>query len=429
MTNRSLTLAVFAAALATASAPRDARAQPAPQRFNLVTYVSAVGQGNLDLLAQRSNVPIAEAQISVAKVFPDPIVTGGLLQYDVTQQGNPTATSVSVLVPLQIAGQRSARIEVAQAAVAAVSADVEDVARVLRAEAASAYVDGLRARLILDLKKRSLAGLERLVGVNEQRNKSGDVGEVVVVQSRVEAHQFRAQVIAADGDVRAADLKMVQLLGSLATPWSQPLELEGDLKNTADKTFDAGALVQQALQLRPDVRAAHRRTEQASRQVSLARANRWFDVAVGVTWQHSFPMGLGPRDADMIGATLSVPIPFSRAWRGELDAAHAQEAQAGTSLKAAAVRVEMEVRRAVVLYDTASARVKAYTGGGVLHDADSVLEKILFNYQRGGATLVEVIVAQRTVNDVYLAYFDALADSAHALVALQQAVGTWDVTL
>ena len=79
-------------------------------------------------------------------------------------------------------------------------------------------------------------------------------------------------------------------------------------------------------------------------------------------------------------------------------------------------------------YEAAAARVKLYTGG-VLSDADQVLEKTLYNYKRGGATLVEVLVAQRTDNDAHLAYFDALSDAARALVAVQQAAGTWDMPL
>lgn len=57
-----------------------------------------------------------------------------------------------------------------------------------------------------------------------------------------------------------------------------------------------------------------------------------------------------------------------------------------------------------------------------------MLEGTLYSYQRGAATLLEVLDAQRTDNEVYLAYFDALSDHAHAVVALEQAAGIWDVT-
>ncbi len=64
---------------------------------------------------------------------------------------------------------------------------------------------------------------------------------------------------------------------------------------------------------------------------------------------------------------------------------------------------------------------------GTLTDADAVLEKTLYNYQRGGATLTDYIIAQRTASDVHLAFFDALSDRAHALAAVEQASGLSDL--
>jgi hypothetical protein len=55
----------------------------------------------------------------------------------------------------------------------------------------------------------------------------------------------------------------------------------------------------------------------------------------------------------------------------------------------------------------------------MLKDADRVLEARLYAYQRGGATLLEVIDAQRTSAEVYLTYSQALVDHAKALVSLE----------
>jgi len=57
-----------------------------------------------------------------------------------------------------------------------------------------------------------------------------------------------------------------------------------------------------------------------------------------------------------------------------------------------------------------------------------VLEARLYAYQRGGATLLEVIDAQRKSAEVYLAYSQALVDHAHALVTMEEAAATWDVS-
>ena len=73
------------------------------------------------------------------------------------------------------------------------------------------------------------------------------------------------------------------------------------------------------------------------------------------------------------------------------------------------------MRDAYSRYQAAVQRLQLYRGG-MLKDADRVLEARLYAYQRGGATLLEVIDAQRTSADMYLAYAQALADHARALV-------------
>ena len=72
-------------------------------------------------------------------------------------------------------------------------------------------------------------------------------------------------------------------------------------------------------------------------------------------------------------------------------------------------------------------RLELYRSG-MLKNADRVLEARLYAYQRGGATLLEVIDAERTSAHVYLSYSQAMVGHAHALVALEQAAGIWDVT-
>lgn len=399
-------------------------------RFTFRSYLRQVGQKNLDLIAQRSTVPLAEAQIALARVFPDPQVTAGLMQYDVTHKGNPTATIAALSVPIQIGGQRGARIRFAEANLSATRAELEEFLRGLRATAANKYIDALHARLVVDRRRRTLASLEALLAANEQRFKSGDIGQAAVLQSRVEANQFRADVLDAEGNVRAADLALIELLGTAAGDvMGRTLSLTGDMRTAADRHFDVNALVRTALALRPDLIAARRRLMASNKQIELARANRIIDIDLAGTWQHNFAVTSGSVNApasDFLGATLSFPIPFSRLYHGELAAAYAGQKQAEAFARGAAVRVETDVRQALAKYSAAADRVRLYARG-VLGDADQVLEKILYDYQRGGATLVEVLVAQRTDNDVYLSYYDALADAARALVAVQQASGTWDV--
>ena len=110
-----------------------------------------------------------------------------------------------------------------------------------------------------------------------------------------------------------------------------------------------------------------------------------------------------------------------------LETARASRTQAELQLRTAEIRVESEVRAAYSRYQASVERLRLYQGG-VLRDADRVLEARLYAYQRGGATLLEVIDAQKTSAAIYLAYSQALADHANALVTLEEAAAVWDVS-
>jgi outer membrane protein, heavy metal efflux system len=413
--------------LAAAQPERGLDATP----FTLDSYLRTVTAGNLDLAASRLNVSIAQAQVAIAKVFPDPQMTAGLAQFDVSRQGNPTATVLGIDLPIELGGKRRARVAVADVGIAAAQAELEDFVRTLRSVGANAYVDALHARLVVDRKNKTLASLEHLVTVNEHRFAAGDIGEVQVTQARVEAQQFRAEVLGAEGTVETADLALIGLLGTVAGAHTRrAIELTGDLRKTAERRFEAETLLSFALLHRPDLLAADKRLSLARKQSELVQANRVIDVTLGASWQHYFATSGAAQlpASNFIGTTLTLPVPFSRMYRGDLDAARAAKDQSKIRATAAAIQVEVEVRQALAQYSKAAARVKLYTQG-VLAGADNVQEKTLYNYQHGGATLVEVLVAERTVNDVYLAYYDALSDSAHALVSVEFAAALWDVQM
>jgi cobalt-zinc-cadmium efflux system outer membrane protein len=242
----------------------------------------------------------------------------------------------------------------------------------------------------------------------------------------VESLRFRSEVAGAEADVRSADLALAQQMGRGGPVGVAPV---GDLQVTP-RSFDLEKLIATARETRPDVVSKRYALVASDSRVRLAHANRWVDPTLNIDWIHS-TAGPGPDfnqpAFDALAGTLSLPIPFSHVYRGELDTAYATKAQAEWMLRSAELKVEVDVRQAFERYKATVERVTIYAGG-VLTDADKVLDGTLYSYQRGSATLLEVLDAQRTDNEVYLAYADALADHAHALVALEQAAGIWDLS-
>lgn len=389
------------------------------------TYLQQVAQHNLSLLAAQHQVPIAKAQVAQARVFPDPVLSGGLSQVDVSGQAAPLMSALGVTIPLELGGKRSARVTAAEHEVSVAEAALEDALRKLRAEAAIAFVQALSARRILLRKQQTLSSLERLVDVNTQRVKSGDIGEVALIQSRVESQRYRGEVLAAEAELRTSEQALRLYLGQAALDRSAVWTVTGELL-ASPRAFDLDTLLKQAA-TRADVRAQRLSVEAAQARTSLAASNRWVDVSLNVSWQRSLlsePFASPQYDA--LSALLSVPIPFSRIYRGELQAAQHTESQSRWLQQAAQLRAEVEVEQALTRYQ-ASVRQLALYKEGLMVDAEQVLAATLYSYQRGSATLLEVLHAQRTVDDVHLGYTAALTDHALQLIAVEQAAGMWDL--
>jgi outer membrane protein, heavy metal efflux system len=417
-------------ALAQEAAPAPAQSSE-DQRLKIAfnDYINAVVRHNLDLAIQRSAIAISQASVTTAKARPDWTANLDFPSADLSNQGSPVTWSTGLNVPFELGGKRGARVRAASADVASANSDYDDALRQSRAAAAGAFIDSLGSREILQSKQKSLGEFDRIVKVNEERQRVGDIGEIELMQSRVDRDQFRAAVITAQADVFSADLALGQQLGQPEKLSSQlPLPL-GRLE-IPNRTFNVEELVAGAFQQRADVISKTRALKAAELRIALARTNLIPDVSLGGAYTHT-GVGTGgfaqPADSTL-SFGLSVNLPASRLRnQGEVEAARATHAQAELQLRSVQLRVEAEVRDAYSRYQASVQRLELYRGG-MLKDADRVLEARLYAYQRGGATLLEVIDAERTSADVYLSYSQALVDHAHALVALEQAAGIWDVS-
>jgi cobalt-zinc-cadmium efflux system outer membrane protein len=407
----------------------DQPSELARPRITFEDYVTQVLRSNLALAIEKSHVDLSKAAVTSAKVTPDWSVDAGLPAVDISNQGQPTNFSTGLNIPIELGGKRGKRVHAALADLSTAGFDYEDTVRQLRETAASAFIACLSARDILQSSYKSLGQFDRIVEVNEQRVRVGDIGDIELMQSRVDRDQFQIGVISAQADVYSADLALAQQLGEADKLSAQMPVPTGHLEISV-RTFDPDALVASALQKRSDVLSRQRAVHAAGLRIELAQANLVPDLGVSGSYSHTGTGTAGfvqPPD-NTLGASLSLNLPFSR-WRhqGELEAARASRTEAELQLRSAQIRVESEVRDAYSRYQASVQRLKLYQGG-VLKEADRVLEGRLYAYQRGGATLLEVIDAQRTSANIYLAYSQALADHANALVTLEAAAAMWDVS-
>lgn len=108
---------------------------------------------------------------------------------------------------------------------------------------------------------------------------------------------------------------------------------------------------------------------------------------------------------------------------------HAPElvsAQAQKQVQAGELKAQLEIRQALAAYRAASATVSRYRGS-ILKDAATVLEARRASYQKGQATLLELLEAQRTAREVRVGFENALVDQARGLIELQRTAQLWEL--
>lgn len=120
--------------------------------------------------------------------------------------------------------------------------------------------------------------------------------------------------------------------------------------------------------------------------------------------------------------TATIPIPFSRLQRGELIRAETALTQAQLQLRSTLLKAETEVRATYPQYQAAALNAQSFSEH-LLADADRVLDGMRTSYRKGATSLLQLLNAQRTADDVYLSYLQALADLASATVKLQLSAG------
>lgn len=427
-------------------APRaDWTVTPSPvseQPLDYDSFIREVLQANLDYAAQRYNVDIAKAQLGAARLLPNPtIALDGNRdltyhnKYATGSNGEPAllrqveSRSVGITETLQLGGKRKWRVRVADETYRAAAATVDDFFRNLKIDASEAFADALATQRTVDSLRIAATYLAELTQAQETRFHDGDIGEADLIQTRLDELQFRNDLSKAEDDAEQARVALSTFLGH--NRGQTRFIVKGHLEQSA-RSYDLGALISQALVNRPDLVALRHSRDAAQSSLMLAKRQIIPDVDVGVQYAYNGGVTLNnPIDPTpafhQLDLTLSIPVPlFDRGQYG-VSAARAQADQAQVQLEAAEMKAEVAIRTADEQYRSAFTRVQSFKSD-ILKSTQILLDARRYSYEHGGSTLLELLDAQRSANDIQQAYQDALADLAKALLELQRATSVGEVS-
>jgi cobalt-zinc-cadmium efflux system outer membrane protein len=379
---------------------------------------------NLNLLAERSSLSIADAALVTAKLRPNPVASLSADHLDLlgtgfnaVNNGGPPEIAMRVDLPFERGGKRELRMDVASSARTAAEAQFVDAVRSLRLDVTLACIDVLAARATRDLVADTLRSFEDLVHVNESRVAAGAIAPFESTRSQIAMLQYRSTVTRAELDLASATAKLRLLLGRGP---SAPLDVAGDLDPPTElRALDPASLGTAALESRPDLRALELAQARSTADLRLQEANGKIDYTLGAEYRRQ--QGIAGR-SNSIGLFVSAPLPLFNRNRGEIARANAEVAQDSLQIQAARAAIASDVDSSLHEYTVAKALV-ASIDRDLLQPARSARDISTYTYKAGGSTLLELLDAQRAFNDTMQSYVDARAGLRRAVSRLNAAVG------
>ncbi len=388
-------------------------------------YLSMVGKKNLTYAAQKYNVSMAEASIQTANMFPDP-------QLDMEGSNNGVYKNMgytygsSLGWTLELGGKRRARVDLAKNQSELSRILLLDFFRNLRADASLGYVEALKSKALLDVQQDSYKNMLQLSKSDSIRYRLGTISLVTSKQSKLEAASLLNSVYQAESAEQQA---ITALSVFLSDNKLTGRDVDGDF-NAFNRDFGIEDLLTQALNERADLLAAKQNTQVAKSQINLERANRKIDLGLtaGVSHNTTATNEIAPSPAvNAVKLGVSIPLKFSNNRNAGLKIAEMAHSQSQLEYQQVEQSIRAEVMQAYQQYIATQKQVKQFHNG-MLTEAKNILDGIIYSYKRGESSILEVLNAQRTYNDVRKDYYQALADNATALIDLERKTGIWDIS-
>lgn len=386
-------------------------AQPTVPAIDEATFVAEIQTRDPRFAAADAKVIVARADVTAAKVRPNPSISFEREEPYVDRSVLPT-NYLRLNLPLDISGRRGRQIDAAETSVRAATSDSNRSKHELIIAALRVFDDCARARLRVEVLTNTRPSLVRAVEVARQRGKAGNA-------SGYEIQRFELELAGHDDDLASAQIELRRARTKLATLTGRTGELDASTTLELPASVPSVDVLLGKAKERGDLRAARLRSESATGRIRAA-GRSWVPLPTLMAGAMTVDLGDQTGTGYVAGLALTIPI-FDR---GQGDRARA--AADRRVADAEALWLERQIPSAVQLaHDTLLARIEQAKklASRQLDRLDVILGAAETAFREGNASVVELLDAHRAARAVRLRAIDLRHDVARDKRDLELAVG------
>jgi len=271
---------------------------------------------------------------------------------------------------------------------------------------------------VLRLAQDNLAYYDKLLKVSRDRFDAGDIARIDLDRLELQRLQYESDEQTALVNLRTTKINLLALLDD-----RRPVD-SYDVDGVFDFREDLLGLEdyrKEALDARPDLKAAVLSVQQAETNYKLAEADGSTDPTIGVWFTHNGSFN-NPDALNTLGASVSIPLRIFDKNQGEklrtkIDINRNEKLRQGTE-----TQVYSDVDSAYAVVNSDIELLKPYKRQ-YLEQAVRVRDTVQFSYQHGGASLLDFLNAESDYRTVELNYVNLIGSYLTAAAQLNLAVG------
>lgn len=399
----------MAESVATKSRPGEIAIPPHVNLADGLTEDEAIALAlwnNRDFLATLANLGIARGDLVQAGLLTNPQLN--LLFPPIgTKQLEWT-----LFVPIDAIILRKQRQEIAERDFQRVCNELVQNGLNVARDARVAFADFQFATDRYELAQEVVEVRAAIADLAQKRLAAGDTGELEAISTRLDANRSRAEAAGLRRAVQIAEARLKLVMGIAAVETSL-VPVEKHVSNIPP--LDTEALLAEAMEIRPDIKAARIAVQAAEQRVALARKS-FLRIDAAADGNHG---GLGPNN---VGPGFRLEIPIFNRNEGLVVRSEWTVDQASHNYYSVRDRVVTDVRTSIAAVEQAHSNLQLLREM-VFPDLQETMELSEAAYESGGDTYFLVLQSISQFIDSRIRELELEADLRRAIAELDRSVG------
>lgn len=376
---------------------------------------------NLELIAERYNIEMAEAEVIQAKLFENPVIS---LEQNVYNRlngkyfdmGKEGEAVVEIEQLIYIAGQRNKRVRVEKLNKEMAIHQFEEVLRTLKSELNSKFIELYYTEKSLSIYDKEIEYLQQLLEVMKEQNDKGNISlleksriQALLLSLQQERNETSNQLISLQGDMKL-------LLGLNASETFEPVFDESVLKQI-DITSIPFIELNNRLAERPDLKMARTNIQASRANVSLQKSLAFPEVSLKGSYDRA---GNFCDNYFAIGLSISIPV-FNRN-QGNIKSARLSVLQNTSREELTRKQAEKELftsyarlEKAVKLYNSSNYELE--------RDFETIIDGVNTNFRKRNISLLEFIDYYQAYKETCLQLYQTQKDVFLAMEEINTVTG------